>query len=136
MAFQVAALYPHLNIRENLAFPLRYHPIPTDEATRRINDIAASLEIAATFHRMPHELSGGQRQRVALGRCLIRQPQLLLLDEPLGQLDVPLRAQVREAIVRACRKRGTTVLWVTHDPSEASVVADRVIELRDGRLIE
>lgn len=135
IAFQVAALYPHLNVRENLAFPLRYHPVPTDEATRRISDIAMSLEIAGTLHRMPHELSGGQRQRVALGRCLIRRPQVLLLDEPLGQLDVPLRAAVREVIMRICREQGTTVLWVTHDPAEATAVGDRVVELRDGRLV-
>ncbi|MCE9565175.1 MAG: ABC transporter ATP-binding protein [Planctomycetes bacterium] len=135
MAFQVPALYPHLTVGENLAFPLRFHTVSAEEATRRVHDIALSLDIAEKLQRMPHELSGGQRQRVALGRCLVRQPRLLLLDEPLGQLDVPLRATVREVIVRMCRERATTVLWVTHDPAEAAVVGDRVIEIQGGRLM-
>jgi len=135
MAFQVPALYPHLTVGENLAFPLRYQTTSAEEATRLVSDIALSLDIAGKLQRMPHELSGGQRQRVALGRCLVRQPRLLLLDEPLGQLDVPLRATVRDVIVRMCRERGTTVLWVTHDPAEATAVGGRVVEIRGGRLV-
>lgn len=135
MAFQVPALYPHLTVRENLAFPLRYRKVPPDEANRRAGDTALSLEIAPLLLRMPHELSGGQRQRVALARCLLGQPTVLLLDEPLGQLDVPLRAAVREVILRSCRERGTTVMWVTHDPDEAQAVANRVVEMRDGKLV-
>ena len=133
MAFQVPALYPHLTVRGSLAFPLRYHPAP--DAEQRIRDTAVSLDIAGLLDRMPHELSGGQRQRVALGRCLVRRPAVLLLDEPLSQLDVPLRAAVREVILGACREWGTTVMWVTHDPAEAAAVGDRVAEMRGGRLV-
>lgn len=135
MAFQVPALYPHLTVRENLAFPLRYHPVPAAEARRRIEAAAALLDVAGLLERMPHELSGGQRQRVALGRCLIRRPRVLLLDEPLGQLDAPLRAGVREAILGSCRGWGATVMWVTHDPSEAGSLGGRVIEVREGRIV-
>jgi ABC-type sugar transport system ATPase subunit len=132
MAFQVPALYPHSSVRENLAFPLRYHPAP--DAERRIRDTAVSLELAELLDRMPHDLSGGQRQRVALGRCLVRRPAVLLLDEPLSQLDVPLRAAVREVILAACREWETTAMWVTHDPAEAAAVGERVVEMRGGRL--
>ncbi len=135
MAFQVPALYPHLNVRENIAFPLLHHPIPVDEGTRLVSDIAMSLGIEPLLRRMPDELSGGQRQRVALARCLVRQPNVLLLDEPLGQLDAPLRHSVRATILQRCRQRGTTLLWVTHDPAEAVAVGDRVLEMRDGRLM-
>ncbi|MBA4187665.1 MAG: hypothetical protein C0467_06555 [Planctomycetaceae bacterium] len=135
MAFQVPALYPHLNAGDNLAFPLRYHPVPATDQAALLGGIARSLELSDLLQRMPHELSGGQRQRVSLGRCLARRPRLLLLDEPLSQMDVSLRAKVREAILRVCRERGTTVLWVTHDPAEAEAVGDRVIEMRDGRLM-
>lgn len=135
MAFQTPALYPHLTARENLAFPLRYHPVSRDEAERRVSETAAALDITDVLDRMPHELSGGQRQRVALGRCLVRRPAVLLLDEPLGQLDVPLRSAVREVILGACRGWGTTVLWVTHDPAEAGSLGGRVVEVRGGRLV-
>ncbi|WP_439621870.1 ABC transporter ATP-binding protein [Gemmata sp.] len=136
LAFQVPAVYPHLTAGENLAFPLRYHPVPTAEASRLVADVAAAFGLSELLGRKPHELSGGERQRVALGRCLVRRPAVLLLDEPLGQLDVPLRAAVREAILTRCRARGTTVLWVTHDPAEAAAVGDRVVEVRAGRLSE
>jgi ABC-type sugar transport system ATPase subunit len=134
MAFQVPALYPHLTARENLAFGLRYQSVPAAEVTKRVSEVAAALEIAGLLDRMPHELSGGERQRVALGRCLVRRPAVLLLDEPLAHLDVPLRAAVREVIVRACRQFGTTVLWVTHDPAEARAVGERVATMEGGRL--
>lgn len=136
MAFQVPALYPHLTAGENLGFPLRYHPLPAAEASRLVADVAAAFGLTDLLGRMPHALSGGERQRVALGRCLVRRPAVLLLDEPLGQLDVPLRAAVREAILFRCRGRGTTVLWVTHDPAEAAAVGDRVVEARAGVLSE
>ncbi|VTT96918.1 sugar abc transporter atp-binding protein : ATPase component of ABC-type sugar transporter OS=Singulisphaera acidiphila (strain ATCC BAA-1392 / DSM 18658 / VKM B-2454 / MOB10) GN=Sinac_3305 PE=4 SV=1: ABC_tran [Gemmataceae bacterium] len=136
VAFQVPAIYPHLTAGENLAFPLRYHPLPAAEATRLLEDVAAAFGLSDLLSRKPHELSGGERQRVALGRCLVRRPAVLLLDEPLGQLDVPLRAAVRDAIFTRCRDRGTTVLWVTHDPAEAAAVGDRVVEVRKGRLSE
>jgi multiple sugar transport system ATP-binding protein len=136
MAFQVPAIYPHLTAGENLAFPLRYHPLPATEATRLVADVAEAFGLSELLGRRPHELSGGERQRVALGRCLIRRPAVLLLDEPLGQLDVPLRAAVRDAILTRCRDRGTTVLWVTHDPAEAAAVGDRVLEVRAGRVSE
>jgi len=134
MAFQIPALYPHLTARDNLAFGLRYQSVPAAEAMQRVSAAAAALDIAGLLDRMPHELSGGERQRVALGRCLVRRPAVLLLDEPLAHLDVPLRTAVREAIVRATREWGTTVLWVTHDPAEAAALGGRVVEMREGKL--
>jgi len=136
MAFQVPALYPHLTVRENLGFPLRYQSVPAGEAAERASAAAAALEIADLLDRMPHELSGGERQRVALGRCLVRRPAVLLLDEPLAHLDVPLRAAVRSVITNHTIAFATTVLWVTHDPQEARQVAKRVLEMREGRLRE
>jgi multiple sugar transport system ATP-binding protein len=133
-AFQAPALYPHLSVRENLAFPLRYQPVPAAEGAGRVSAAAESLGVAALLDRMPHELSGGQRQRVALGRCLVRRPAVLLLDEPLAHLDAPLRAAVRAVLVNHTIAFGTTVLWVTHDPAEAQEVAKRILEVREGRV--
>jgi ABC-type sugar transport system ATPase subunit len=134
MAFQIPALYPHLTVRENLAFALRYQPIPAAEGAERVSIAAAALDIAGLLDRMPHELSGGQRQRVALGRCLVRRPAVLLLDEPLAHLDVPLRAAVRAVVTNHEIAFATTVLWVTHDPQEARQVAKRVLTMEGGRL--
>jgi multiple sugar transport system ATP-binding protein len=136
MAFQVPALYPHLTVRENLAFPLRYQSVAATEGEARVGAAAGALEIADLLGRMPGGLSGGQRQRVALGRCLVSRPTLLLLDEPLAQLDVPLRAAVRAALVNHMIAFGTTVLWVTHDPAEARSVSKRRLAVEGGRVTE
>jgi multiple sugar transport system ATP-binding protein len=136
MAFQVPALYPHLSVRENLGFGHRYQAIARAEGEARVTIAAEALEVADVLDRMPHELSGGQRQRVALGRCLVSRPAVLLLDEPLSQLDVPLRAAVRAVLVNHVIAFGTTVMWVTHDPAEARSVSKRVIEVREGRATE
>jgi ABC-type sugar transport system ATPase subunit len=136
MAFQVPALYPHLLVRDNLGFPLRYQHVPDTEGAARVKAVAEALEIAGFINCLPHELSGGQRQRVALGRCLVARPAVLLLDEPLSQLDVPLRAAVRAVIVNHMAAFGTTVLWVTHDPQEAHAVSKRVLTMEAGRLTE
>jgi ABC-type sugar transport system ATPase subunit len=136
VAFQVPALYPHLTVRENLGFALRYQSVAGEEGEARVTAAAGALEIADVLDRAPQELSGGQRQRVALGRCLVSRARVLLLDEPLAQLDVPLRAAVRVVLANHFIAFGTTVLWVTHDPAEARSVSKRVIEMRDGKATE
>src|SRR5262249_32271212 len=104
------------------------------EGAHRVSAAAEALGVAGLLNRMPHELSGGQRQRVALGRCLVRQPAILLLDEPLAHLDVPLRAAVREVLVNHMIAFGTTALWVTHDPDEARAVAKRLLQVEEGKV--
>ena len=126
------ALYPQLTVRENLAFGLRFRAVPRDEIERRVRQVAESLGLAALLDRLPHQLSGGQQQRVALGRCAVRRPAVLLLDEPLAHLDAPLRAGVGAEIVRVREQYGITTLWVTHDPDEARAVGDRVIDMTGG----
>ena len=136
MAFQVPAVFPHFTVRDNLDFPQRYRRVDPAESVARVAAAAGALGIADVLDRRPHELSGGQRQRVALGRCLVARPALLLLDEPLSQLDVPLRAAVRAAIVNHAIAFGTTVMWVTHDPAEARSVSKRVLRMEAGELTE
>jgi ABC-type sugar transport system ATPase subunit len=136
MAFQVPVLYPQLTVRENLGFALRYQTVAVAEGQERVTIAAEALEVAGVLDRMPHELSGGQRQRVALGRCLVSRPAVLLLDEPLSQLDVPLRAAVRAVLVNHMIAFGTTVMWVTHDPAEARSVSKRRLWVEAGKLTE
>jgi ABC-type sugar transport system ATPase subunit len=124
------ALYPQFTVRENLAFGLRFRAVPPAEIAKRVNDTAGMLELTALLDRLPHQLSGGQQQRVALGRCAVRRPAVLLLDEPLSHLDAPLRAGVRAEILRVRREFGMTAMWVTHDPDEARAVGDRVVEMK------
>lgn len=124
------ALYPQLTVRENLAFGLRFRPVPPAEIAKRVNDMAGMLELTALLDRLPHQLSGGQQQRVALGRCAVRRPAVLLLDEPLSHLDAPLRSGVRTEILRVRREFGMTAMWVTHDPDEARAVGERVVEIK------
>lgn len=132
---QVPAVYPHLSVRDNLGFGLMYRAVARDEIARRVKQVAAALDVAALLDRWPHQLSGGQRQRVVLGRALVRRPAVLLLDEPLGQLDVPLRAAVREEVTRLRKQFGMTTLWVTHDPVEATAAGDRQAEMESGLLV-
>jgi ABC-type sugar transport system ATPase subunit len=134
MVFQSYALYPHLTVRGNVEFPLRMHGVAADVRRRRVDEVAALLEIDQVLDRRPGALSGGQRQRVALARALVREPALFLLDEPLSNLDARLRASVRAHIKALQRRVGVTTLYVTHDQTEAMSLGDRVVVLNDGRI--
>lgn len=134
MVFQSYALYPHLTVYENMAFGLRIAKVgktATDAAVRRA---AAILNIEALLDRKPAALSGGQRQRVAIGRAIVRQPEIFLFDEPLSNLDADLRVRMRYEFAELHRQLGTTTLYVTHDQVEAMTLADRIIVMRDGRI--
>jgi multiple sugar transport system ATP-binding protein len=134
MVFQDYALYPHMRVRENLDFPLRMAHLSRSERERRVKEIAALLELQTLLERRPAELSGGQRQRVAMGRALVRDPAVFLLDEPLSNLDARLRAQLRSEIRDLQARIGTTTLYVTHDQTEAMTLGDRIVVLRAGRM--
>ncbi len=134
MVFQSYALYPHLSVRENLAFPLRLGRRPEPEIRRKVSDVAGLLELGELLDRKPGQLSGGQRQRVAMGRAIVREPRAFLFDEPLSNLDAKLRGQVRIEIARLQRRLGATMVYVTHDQVEAMTLGDRVAVLRRGRL--
>jgi len=134
MVFQDYALYPHLSARGNLEFPLKMRRLPRAERARQVERIAALLDIGALLDRLPRQLSGGQRQRVAMGRALVREPQVFLLDEPLSNLDAKLRIQVRAEIKELQQRTATTMVYVTHDQVEAMTLGDRVAVLNQGRL--
>ena len=134
MVFQDYALYPQMTVRQNLAFGLRIRKLDRAEIARRVERAAEMLDIGSLLERKPRQLSGGQRQRVALGRALVRDPQVFLMDEPLSNLDAQLRAQTRGEIRRLQREVGTTTVYVTHDQVEAMTMGDRIAILRDGVL--
>jgi ABC-type sugar transport system ATPase subunit len=134
MVFQDYALYPNRTVRGNLAFPLEMRGLARADVARRVGEVAALLELGELLDRLPRELSGGQRQRVAMGRALVREPDVFLLDEPLSNLDAKLRGQVRAEIAELRRRTGTTMIYVTHDQVEAMTLGDRVAVLRQGRL--
>jgi multiple sugar transport system ATP-binding protein len=134
MVFQSYAIYPHMSVRENLAFPLKLARLPQDEIARRVERAAAILELGELLDRKPVTLSGGQRQRVAMGRAIVRQPVAFLLDEPLSNLDARLRVQTRTEIARLQRNLGTTTVYVTHDQTEAMTLGQRVAVLRKGEV--
>ena len=134
MVFQSYALYPHLTVRGNVEFPLRMRRMPRAERLRRVEQVAALVELDGLLERRPAALSGGQRQRVALARALVREPALFLLDEPLSNLDARLRADVRRSIRALQRRLGVTTLHVTHDQTEAMTLGDRVVVLERGRV--
>ena len=134
MVFQDYALYPQMSVRDNLAFGLKTRKMPRDEIERRISRAAEMLDIAPLLQRKPRALSGGQRQRVALGRALVRQPQVFLMDEPLSNLDAKLRVQTRTEIRRLQEQVGTTTIYVTHDQVEAMTMGDRVAVMSEGVL--
>jgi ABC-type sugar transport system ATPase subunit len=134
MVFQDYALYPHMSVRENLAFPLKMRRIPAAEQARRIARVADMLQLGELLQRKPAQLSGGQRQRVAMGRALVREASVFLLDEPLSNLDAKLRVQVRTEIAELQRRLGTTMLYVTHDQTEAMTLGQRVAVFNQGRL--
>ena len=134
MVFQSYALYPHMNVRENLAFGLKLRGTPAAEAAARVQKAADTLGLGDVLERRPRELSGGQRQRVALGRALVRQPQVFLLDEPLSNLDARLRTSMRTEIARLHRALGATMLYVTHDQVEAMTLGQRIVVLDGGEV--
>lgn len=134
MVFQNYALYPHMNVYENMAFGLKLNKVPRDEIDRRVKACAQMLGIADLLGRRPRELSGGQRQRVALGRAIVRQPRVFLMDEPLSNLDAKLRAQMRTELQKLQRSLRTTTVYVTHDQLEAMTMGDRIAVLKDGVL--
>ncbi len=132
MVFQNYALYPHMTVFENMAFGLKLRKVPKDEIARKVEEAARILDIAHLLERKPKALSGGQRQRVALGRAIVRDPQVFLLDEPLSNLDAKLRAQMRTEISKIHKKLGTTFIYVTHDQTEAMTMGDRIVVMKDG----
>ena len=134
MVFQDYALYPQMSVRQNLAFGLRMRKLARAEIAGRVERAAGLLDIERLLDRKPRELSGGQRQRVALGRALVRDPQVFLMDEPLSNLDAQLRTQTRGEIKRLQREVGTTTVYVTHDQVEAMTMGDRIAIMRDGVL--
>lgn len=134
MVFQRDALYPHMTIFENMAFGLQLRGVEKTEIENRVKSMAHTLDITALLSRRPHDLSGGQRQRVAVGRALVRNPKIFLLDEPLSSLDPPLRAQMRAEISRLQARLATTMLYVTHDQAEAMTLGARVAVMRDGEI--
>ena len=132
MVFQSYALYPHMTVYENMAFPLKLRKMPKDEIDRRVKDAAATLDITQYLDRKPKALSGGQRQRVAIGRAIVREPKVLLMDEPLSNLDAKLRNQMRAEIIKLRQKINTTFMYVTHDQTEAMTLGDRIVIMKDG----
>ena len=134
MVFQNYALYPHMTVRRNLEFPLRMMKLPKAEIVQRIERTARLLGLDELLERRPRQLSGGQRQRVAMGRAIVRQPQVFLMDEPLSNLDAKLRLQIRAEIASLQKRLGITTLYVTHDQVEAMTLGDRVAILDAGRL--
>jgi ABC-type sugar transport system ATPase subunit len=134
MVFQSYALYPHMTVYENLIFPMRLSKVPKSEMQARAHETATMLGIEPLLERRPGELSGGQQQRVALGRALAKQPDLLLFDEPLSNLDARLRLSMRGEIKRLQMELGITSIYVTHDQVEAMTMADRIAVIRNGRL--
>ncbi|WP_166356115.1 ABC transporter ATP-binding protein [Phytoactinopolyspora limicola] len=134
MVFQSYALYPHMTVARNLSYHLRLRRRPKHEINERVQRIAAALDIEALLDRRPAQLSGGQRQRVALGRAIIREPTLFLMDEPLSNLDAKLRVQTRAEIVALQRRLGVTTVYVTHDQTEAMTMGSKIVVMKDGRV--
>ena len=134
MVFQNYALYPHMTVEQNLGFGLRLRGVPKAETKRKVVETATALAIEPLLARKPSALSGGQRQRVAMGRAMVRQPQVFLMDEPLSNLDAKLRVQMRAELARLRDRLRTTTMYVTHDQVEAMTLGDRVAVLKDGRL--
>ncbi|MDS0242462.1 MULTISPECIES: ABC transporter ATP-binding protein [unclassified Haloferax] len=136
MVFQSIALYPHMSVRENIGYGLKIHGVPKAERDERIDEAAEVLQIEAQLEKMPAELSGGQQQRVALGGAFVQDPDVLLLDEPMSDLDAKLKSDLRVEIQRLHQELDTTVVYVTHDQTEAMTMSDQVVLLRDGELAQ
>jgi multiple sugar transport system ATP-binding protein len=134
MVFQSYALYPHMSVRQNMAFPLTIVKTPKEEVDRRVREAAEILDLTQHLDRKPSQLSGGQRQRVAMGRAIVRNPKAFLMDEPLSNLDAKLRVQMRTSVAKLQDQLGTTMVYVTHDQTEAMTLGDRVAIMRAGML--
>ena len=134
MVFQNYALYPHMTVRQNLEFPLKIRKMSREEIDRRVNDAAETLGITQYLDRKPKALSGGQRQRVAIGRAIVRDPKVLLMDEPLSNLDAKLRNQMRAEIIKLRHRIHATFMYVTHDQTEAMTLGDRIVVMKDGHV--
>src|SRR5690348_10503009 len=134
MVFQHYALYPHMNVRENMAFGLRNARVAKAEIDERVGFAARVLEIEALLERKPGQLSGGQRQRVAIGRAIVKQPKLFLLDEPLSNLDAALRTRTRVELAQLRQRVEAAVIMVTHDQAEAMTLADRIVVMNERRI--
>lgn len=132
MVFQNYALYPHMTVFENMAFALKLRKTPREEITQRVQAAAKILDIEELLTRKPKQLSGGQRQRVAIGRCIVREPKVFLMDEPLSNLDAKLRNQMRAEIIKLHKKLDTTFIYVTHDQIEAMTLGTRIVIMKDG----
>ena len=132
MVFQSYALYPHMTVYENMAFPLKLRKVDPKEIDRRVREAAEILDITQYLERKPKNLSGGQRQRVAIGRAIVREPKVLLMDEPLSNLDAKLRNQMRAEIIKLRQKIKSTFMYVTHDQTEAMTLGDRIVIMKDG----
>ncbi len=134
MVFQHYALYPHMSVAENMSFGLRNARVPADEIARRVEQAAASLELGDYLDRKPGQLSGGQRQRVAIGRAIVKNPKIFLLDEPLSNLDAALRTRTRVELAQLRQRVDAAVIMVTHDQAEAMTLADRIVVMNDRRI--
>lgn len=134
MVFQDLAIYPHMTVRENMEFGLKIDNIPSEDRERRVRDTAAMLDISDLLDRTPANLSGGQQQRVAIGRTLVLEPDVFLLDEPLASLDAKLRVEIRQEIQKLQNEIDITTIYVTHDQEQAMTMSDRIAVLNDGRL--
>ncbi len=134
MVFQNYALYPHMTVRQNLEFPLKLRKVPQAEIDQRVSEAAEILGITQYLERKPKALSGGQRQRVAIGRAIVREPKVLLMDEPLSNLDAKLRNQMRAEIIKLRQRINTTFIYVTHDQTEAMTLGDRIVIMKDGEV--
>ena len=132
MVFQNYALYPHMTVFDNMAFGLKLRKVPKEEIKRKVEEAARILDISHLLDRKPKALSGGQKQRVALGRAIVRDPKVFLLDEPLSNLDAKLRAQMRTELTKIHKRLGTTFIYVTHDQVEAMTMATRIVVMKDG----
>ena len=132
MVFQSYALYPHMTVYENMAFALKLRKVPKEEIDKKVREAAEILDITQYLDRKPKALSGGQRQRVAIGRAIVRDPQVFLMDEPLSNLDAKLRNQMRAEIIKLRQRIDTTFIYVTHDQTEAMTLGDRIVIMKDG----
>ena len=136
MVFQNYALYPHMTVGENLGFALKLKRMPTAEIAKRVQAAATTLGLAEYLDRKPRQLSGGQRQRVALGRAIVRQPQVFLFDEPLSNLDAQMRVSMRREIARLHQELKVTMIYVTHDQVEAMTLGDRIVVMNKGHVMQ
>ena len=132
MVFQNYALYPHMTVYDNMAFGLKLRKAPKDEIDKMVRNAAKILDLTNLLDRKPKALSGGQRQRVAMGRAIVRNPKVFLMDEPLSNLDAKLRVQMRSEIAKLHQRLGTTIIYVTHDQTEAMTLGTRIVVMKDG----